>query len=120
MKKHLYIFLFLLMLTACEKKYAVIIKEYSNLTHSYIETKPQIIKAPNDSVAYIKAYEHYCYYLLVKEKYSSNEKLGPMYIKLLDQDYNPISNKGYLTQIQKDSMYNEIKNRNKDIFEQKK
>lgn len=116
MEKYLYILLLILVLTSCDKKYALIIREYSNLTQSFVETKPTIIKAPNDSIAYIKAYEHYCYYLLVKEKYSNHEKLGSMYIKLLDEDYNQISNHGYLTQTQKDSIYNEIKIWYKEVY----
>lgn len=105
-----------ILLMSCENKYAVTISEYSNITNSYIDTKPKIIKAPNDSLAYVKAYEHYCYIVIVEEIMFKGISRGPRYIKLLDKNYNEIKNKGYLTQSQKDSIYSEIRRMNEDLM----
>lgn len=121
MKKTLYLLILVILLVSCnsEKKYKYIetVQETGILGSTDVtDNEPEIIKATNDSSAYVEAYSKFC--ISQKVAQDMTKALGssagiPLSFKLLNEQGENIANSVYF--INKDSIEREIKKR---IFSQ--
>ncbi|MEA5082083.1 MAG: hypothetical protein VB024_10745 [Dysgonamonadaceae bacterium] len=80
MKKRVFIVLLTLSIISCSKKYQYSEFVKDPMTDSvYIQDSVQVIKAKNDTLAYLKAYEKYCFsQKRSKDMFDVTAKFGPM------------------------------------------
>lgn len=94
----------MLILLSCDKKYTYIetIKEKSLLGNSYTEKErdPDVIKAKNDTLAYLQAYRNFCISLKVYDdmkKKGSASYFQPINFKILNENGSDITNIDFVT-----------------------